>query len=624
MTAAPGSIRPFTVEDRRLAEAMSNLPEAVALFDRDDRLVFCNPRYRALLAPISDLLAPGITFEAILRTLVERGALDLGGQDLEKFVTRRLERHRAAAGPIELKLSSGTWILIQERRLASGDAITQCIDITRSKEQETALRESNARFDLAMRGAGAGIWDWDLRAGTMTFSPPLREMLWGTAMPRVPNLAGARDPSVPEEDRERLRSAMIAHLKRRAPFAEEFRYPARGGRLRWFHVTGQAIWAPDGRAIRMAGSIIDINDRKRAEATLAEREAQFRAMFENSLDAIMTVDPDSKILAFNPAAERLFGYAAIDVIGRHVGMLGPWRGPDGAPRSRTQTPDALRALIGRISETHAGRADGSDFPIEISVAEVPAGEHNVYMCILRDIEERERVDERERDFVSTVSHELRTPLAAIVGALGLITGGAVGEIPERPARLVAIARANSTRLARLVDDIIDEGRIEAGRLALDIGVHDATRLIAKVIEDNAPLAERRGIAVRFAPKSGAWLVRADASRFQQILTNLLSNALKFSTVDSAVDVWLVRRGDFIRISVQDRGPGIPESFRPRIFGRFARADTTNARSAGGAGLGLYIARRLAEMMAGRVDFETVWGSGSVFHFEIPVGGGPAA
>lgn len=231
---------------------------------------------------------------------------------------------------------------------------------------------------------------------------------------------------------------------------------------------------------------------------------------------------------------------------------------------------------------------------------------------------RERMATIKRDFISTVNHELRTPLTSIAAALELLQAGKGGELPPKAAQMVGIAERNSVRLKTLVNDILDVGKIDAGGLTLEMGVHAVAPLIEQAITELAPMAAPMGVAINMSSLDPDLTAMVDPLRFVQVMTNLLSNAAKFSPRGEAVLVHLARRGNSMRISVSDKGPGIPESFKSRVFERFAQAGGADHRQHAGSGLGLSIAQGLVTRFGGHVSFDSSPNTGTTFHVDLPV------
>jgi signal transduction histidine kinase len=223
----------------------------------------------------------------------------------------------------------------------------------------------------------------------------------------------------------------------------------------------------------------------------------------------------------------------------------------------------------------------------------------------------------KKEFTSTLSHELRTPLTSIIGSLQLINAGVLGEVPKDMMDLTEVAERNSQRLLDIINDILDIEKIDSGKLALNPELLRLDHLVREAMVLNKSFGER--FKVRFEAKGQLTQqkVKADHKRLLQVITNLLSNAAKFSPEGEVVEITTEEQGPWLRVAVHDRGPGIPEAFRARIFGRFTQADSTTSRQKGGTGLGLAICKRLVEMMQGRIGFQDRDGGGTTFWVELP-------
>lgn len=363
----------------------------------------------------------------------------------------------------------------------------------------------------------------------------------------------------------------------------------------------------------------DITDRKLAETALAEQVHHTQTILDNMVDGIITIDAKGIIQSFNPAAERIFGHAADAAIGRNVSMLMPSphrEAHDGYLRNYQAT--GVARIIGMGREVEGQRRDGSLFPMELAISEVTRQGQPLYVGMVRDITERKRVERMKSEFVSTVSHELRTPLTSISGALGLITGGAMGELPEQARQMIGVAHKNSQRLTHLINDLLDIEKIAAGKLHFEMQVQPLRALIEQALDDYRTYSAERRVALVLTGEVPDAEVRVDSQRLMQVLANLLSNAIKFSPEGGTVDVGVVSDATRVRVSVHDQGPGIPEAFRSRIFEKFAQADASDTRQKGGTGLGLAITRELVERMGGAIGFDSVEGAGATFWIELPL------
>ncbi len=240
------------------------------------------------------------------------------------------------------------------------------------------------------------------------------------------------------------------------------------------------------------------------------------------------------------------------------------------------------------------------------------------VAVIHDITELKRTEKLKSEFVSIVSHELRTPLTSIRGSLGLLVSGVMGAFPEKANKLLDIANNNCERLLLLINDILDIEKIEAGKMDFQIKPYDLTHLINESVASNKMYADKYGVTIDFIPPSAIIQVLVDSGRLIQVLTNLISNACKFSPKGEKISVVMKRMNSNVRVSVSDKGPGIPEEFQSRIFQKFSQADSSDTRGKGGTGLGLNISKTIIEKMGGTLDFFSHVDEGFTFYFDLPI------
>jgi len=288
------------------------------------------------------------------------------------------------------------------------------------------------------------------------------------------------------------------------------------------------------------------------------------------------------------------------------------------------TPTAQTILQSKMSQMLDG-GDSFDVELEMTTAqdkmifvrmlgqiEYSPDQQARMIATLQDVTEQRVMDRIKSEFISMVSHELRTPLTSIRGSLGLLASEILGNLDEKSKKLVVVAHRNSVRLIGLVNDILDINKLASGAMNMDIQKHDLVPLIFQVIENNAAYAREFFIDLDFQTEVRAAAVEVDAGRLMQVLTNLISNAVKFSGDPPIVAVKLEQQGTEYKISVSDTGPGISEQFKKKIFGQFAQENNSNTRMNGGSGLGLYISKNLIEKMGGNIGFDSKLGVGTTF------------
>jgi PAS domain S-box-containing protein len=365
---------------------------------------------------------------------------------------------------------------------------------------------------------------------------------------------------------------------------------------------------------RLEKQLVELEEARRQVEASGRKLALFA---ERAPIAVLELDPDGIVTEMNHAAEILFGYAAAELVGGHVRKLV-------VPEFHKEFERTWRELIAS-RESVAGlkirnpRRDGIEIICEWTVTPLVNFQHQVIAVIAqgRDVTAQLEAERMKKEFTSTLSHELRTPLTSIIGSLQLINSGVMGTVEKDVAELTVVAERNGQRLLDLINDILDVEKIESGKLTLAPEVMPVDELVRESMLLNRAFAER--FKVRFESHGDVpdRMVRADRKRLLQVMANLLSNAAKFSPEGGVIEISTEDAGPNVRVAVHDRGSGIPEAFRSRIFGRFTQADSTATRQKGGTGLGLAICKRLIELMQGRIGFDDRPGGGTSFWFELP-------
>jgi len=341
------------------------------------------------------------------------------------------------------------------------------------------------------------------------------------------------------------------------------------------------------------------------------------SIIAHSAEGIITIDSESLIKTYNPGAEKIFGYPVEDVIGRNVSILLPTDERTLHETYTSQTELNAPRIINQFRELTGRRKDGTHFPMELVVAPMTIDGKRGFVGTIRDITERKEADDMKSEFVSTVSHELRTPLTSIKGSLGLIRSGAIAELPDKLKGMLDIAYNNSDRLVRLINDILDIEKIEAGKMDYQMEPVDLVPLLKQAIESNKGYGDEYKVSFSYLSDLSEARVEGDHDRLMQVLANLLSNAAKFSPAGSNVDISLSSHDTGFRIEVADNGPGIPKAFHDKIFGKFSQSDSSDTRQKGGTGLGLNISKAIVTKHGGTIGFVTEADKGTTFHFDLP-------
>ncbi|MBF0380740.1 MAG: CHASE domain-containing protein [Magnetococcales bacterium] len=352
---------------------------------------------------------------------------------------------------------------------------------------------------------------------------------------------------------------------------------------------------------------------------LRDREEENRVIVEAAANALIMINHLGIIENFNPAAENMFGYTHDEVIGKNVKILMPdpnRSAHDGHLANYINT--GVAKIIGKGREVEGQRKDGTIFPLYLAVGEREIKQQKKFVGFLLDITKQKEADRLKSEFISTVSHELRTPLTSIKGSLGLVAGGVMGEIPEKALKLLDKAVKNTDRLTFLINDLLDIDKMQTGDMELEIKPINCCKLLDKAISANQGYSDKFAISLQLVAEAQKGLsINGDENRLIQVLSNLISNAVKFSPENGNVELSISLNGDFVRISVKDHGPGISEEFKKRIFHKFAQGDSSDTRRQGGTGLGLAISKSIIEKQGGIIGYDTKLGEGSTFYIDLP-------
>ena len=390
-----------------------------------------------------------------------------------------------------------------------------------------------------------------------------------------------------------------------------------------------------GETVAYVGMARDITRRKEMEQQLRQNlveiqtaremaDAQanrLRSILESVGEAIIMVDNLGLCVVANHQVGSVLGLPAEQIIGKSIhelrsvgarlfrgnGALTWSPGPGGGPPIEIET---------QIVETREEKA--RVFHEFAAPVQDEAGRVIGRIYVYRDITKETEVDRMKSEFIATVSHELRTPMTSIKGSLGLVLGGVAGDLPADAKDLLAIAQNNTDRLIRLINDILDISRIEAGKMEIKRAPIAASDAILRAVQELEGFARQRDIKITIEAPEELPRVMADADRLQQVLVNLISNAVKFSPPSTEVTLRSFLEHGQIHIQVIDRGPGIARDQQNAIFEKFHRVDNAASRKTGGTGLGLAICKAIVEEHGGHIWVESEVGEGSVFTFTLPV------
>jgi len=419
------------------------------------------------------------------------------------------------------------------------------------------------------------------------------------------------------------------------------------GTLFWANVVITALRAPDGKLLGYAKVTRDLTQRRAHEEELRRSEERFRLLVEGVAEyAIFMLDPNGRVSTWNSGAQRIKGYTADEIIGQHFSIFYP---QDVRESGWTDHELQIAAEKGTFVDTGWRlRKDGTKFWANVTITALrdDTGRLIGYAKLTRDMSEAKRaealqlVNEQREDmldaersarmaaqratrikdeFLATLSHELRTPLSAILGWTQVLLKGESPRGPDEQKRAIEVIDRNARAQIQLIDDLLDLSRIMAGKIRLNLDQVSFASVIQAAVDSAKPSADAKGIRLIAILGASHDIVSADSGRLQQVVWNLLTNAIKFTPKGGQVQVVLQQVNSHLELSVSDTGIGIPASYLPYVFDRFSQKDSSTTRNFGGLGLGLAICKQLVELHAGSIKAASQGeGKGATFTVQLPV------
>ena len=515
---------------------------------------------------------------------------------------------------------------ITERRKMEADIALRARELQLANER---LRESEERLHLSQQVAHIGTFDWNIETGVSIWTPEL-EAIHGLAPGGFSNTQTAWQELLHPDDREAALRCVELALRTGQPGEGEWRVVWPNGTVHWIAARFQAFKDEAGKPVRLTGVNLDITQRKQAEEKLRESELRFRRFMQQLPGLAWIKDRAGRYVYANDAVEKAFGIGLTELLGRTDRELFP---PETAAQFGEHDQLALDSEAGIQTIEALQHPDGtvhhslvSKFPIAVR-----EGEDALVGGVAIDITERKQYEDaladadlRKNEFLAMLAHELRNPLAPIRNALEIMRRAAGGESSHSIASTVAMMERQVGHIVRLVDDLLDVGRISRGKIELRRERVELSSVVYHAVEAARPLCESLGHELTVTLPPEPIYLSADPTRLTQVVGNLLNNACKFT--GKGGHIWLTVEGagggnapgeTYIR--VRDDGIGIAADQLPRIFDMFAQVETSRARSTAGLGIGLTLVRNLVELHGGTVEAHSGGvGQGSEFVVRLPI------
>jgi PAS domain S-box-containing protein len=611
-----------------LGRVLESLPGGAAYTDREGLIRGMNPAFAALLHSDPEALIGRVAGEGLPPEGAAVGALisGVGASGVPGAIVHLDERGVAwhvSAMPLQDAHGQRSGVLCLAFESAPVGHLEQ--EVAR---KTVALLESEARFRHIFETAPIGIALLDAEGFLVESNRAFQAMLGYDAG----ELSRMTVHAITHPDDRPVAGQLFEELwtGQREGYQVEKRFVSKAGEVIWVQMIATLVRDVHGRPQLTIG-MVDITQRMREAQMLRESWENYRRLVERSPDPIAVHD-GAFIRYVNPAMVALLGAEKPeDLLGRPVlGFVHP------------DYVEIVKARIRRAQEEGRGsgkmeevwiRLDGTSVDVEVAAADLEYAGKPAVQVIARDLAERRAAEalrlevdhEREinrlkADLVNAVSHELRTPLTSIMGYSEFLEDEVGGMLTPDQRAFVEQIQEGTRRLQRLVDDLLDFARLEAGTFALSLRTADLAQRLFETVESLRPQAKDKGVVLEALPAVTPCLVTMDPGRIGQVLLNLVGNAIKFTPAGGRVTVKLLPVGDHVRVEVVDTGIGVAPAHQAQLFEKFYQVDAGATREAGGAGLGLSIARALVEAHGGQIGVTSERGHGATFWFSLPLRG----
>jgi len=600
------------VFDNGAEHRLANFPVPTLILDKDGAIIQANTAACELLESVPQNLSPRRLSE-FLPLFVPSDLADRLENSPKKCVT----------DPFEFTTKGGATKLIDVKGTAwFSEDKTRCYtivlqDVTQQHSAERSLRDTLNYWNSALSGANIGLFDVDLATGQSTVSDKWLSLMGISndgvdAQAEWSKRVHPNDlPIVQASD-----AACIAGTLARS--VADYRLRTPNGK-NWLWMRSEAVVpARDaaGKALRLVGVQTDITQVKVAEDALRLSRRQFQSAFKSAPIGNAMLDVTGRFLHVNPAICQMFNNTEVELLNSSIRSL---IHPDDFKECIKKIRDLRNGIESTFSmESRCVRSDSSLLWGQLSVALVrnEDGQPDQIILQIMDLTEQRTLDAAKRDFLATVSHELRTPLTSIFGSLDLLETLSTSELSDENLRLLVVALKNCDLLKHLINDILDFEKYSSLKMRISASPQKLAPLLEQSVLANTIYAKEHGVSLTLPKIDRNIVCNIDPERFQQVLTNLLSNAAKFAKAGSSVKIETESLGEFEKVSVSNLGQTIPADLLETIFQPFSQLGQSLARETKGTGLGLSISKVLVERMGGKIGVTSNAGE-TIFWFTLP-------
>lgn len=614
--------------NRRNTDILDSITDAFFSLDRDWNFTYVNREAERLLLRRADELIGKSVWDEFPEAI---------GSTFYKEYTRALETNQTATfeefyPPLE------SWFDVRVYPSASGLSV-YFHNVNERKRNEQALSESAEKLRLALESGGMGWWSYDPLTNR---SQPDEKCLalFGIEPENYNGDADMIFEAIHPEDRQYVQHAMTTAIENHGIYDTEFRViRPKDGAICWLAGIGRATYdEKSGAPLEMFGVNFDVTERRQTEETLRRSEERFRGLQQATPDGFMIFEAvraetgkieDFRWLYVNPAAEKIIGRAEKELIGKLLLDEMPGNREEGLFDAYVRVVETGEVWRKEFSYAHEGLdhyflstavKTGDGFAVAFSdITDRKRAEREREELLAKEQAAREQAEAAARtkdEFLAVVTHELRSPLNSILGWNTLLRRQ---PSPEMVSRVTEIVEKQGKQQLQLIEDLLDTARMVSGKMIVEQNPVDLASVISAALDVVRPAAQSKSVALSMTINSSNGIVTGDAERLQQVVWNLLANAVKFTPEGGRVEIELRREDPSAVLVVRDNGRGIEPDFLPYVFDRFSQADASKSRRFGGLGLGLSLVKQLTELHGGTVTAESEGlNKGAAFTVKLPI------
>jgi PAS domain S-box-containing protein len=621
--------------EQRYRTIFENSAVAIMMVDKEEHLISWNGFTEQLLGMTSaDLFGQPIESLYPVSEWQRIRSMSIRQKGMQHHLETQMVNKNGSIIDVDISLS----VLRDPEGQVTG-SIGVVRDITERKRMESALRESEKRFRQVVANAKEWIWEVDAN-GLYTYVGPMVEKILGYKAEEVLGRMHMHDFFHPD-DAESLKTQVSEIFSRRDVFSEfQTRNVHKDGRIVWLLRSGVPILDDHQQFIGYRGADVDITERMRIHETLDRKQKNLEAIFDAAPAGMLLVNEKMAVTRANDTIRQMSGKEYRQIIGSNpceaLNCVHCKPDPSAQPGACSCDKCSLKRIIRtafdvgkpvrgvEVRPTLQSNRDGPPSWFLVSVEPLMIDSDRHVLVAFNDITDRKRAEEEVREtmelksqFIGTVSHELRTPMTSIREAVTIVLDGVAGKINGDQKRFLEIAQRNIDRLSRLIDEVLDFQRLNAGKMRFDLQEHRIEKTVDEAFTTMQPYAQKKGVGLSTELSPGLPAAVYDNDRMIQVLTNLISNAIKFTPEGGSIRVGVQPQPEHLAIRVSDTGFGIPKEALGKLFGQFYRVHRPG-KEIKGTGLGLAIVQKIVAAHDGRIEVESEVDKGTTFTVFLPL------